>query len=814
MNPLPRANESSATPSAPARDADATVLARSRSDAAETRWGWLCAGLALATGATLALEIVLTRIFSVILWYHYGFMSISMALFGIGLAGVYVYLFPERFGRDRAEHATARAALVFALATLAALLGFHWIVSVQSHWPLGIFHRTLIFLVTGGPFFFAGLTVAIPLSRFTERIGVLYSADLLGAAAGAVLVIPLLAWLGGHASLIACAALASLAAACFAAAARSRSLAIGAGLALALSVAGIAFARETDFFRIRYVKRGRSQEDVIAEAWNSFSRVTVSAADSSDPARRISIDGGAATPMIPFSGDLQGVRDLGDRIQALGYYLRPYEHALILGAGGGPDILTAKLFEVERVQAVEINPLIVDFVRDDFRDFSGSPYDLPGVSFAVLDGRSYVAQSEEEFDLILLSEVDTTAAQAAGALTLVENSLYTVEAFQDYHDHLAEDGVLSITRNWNVSAHIMALRTVDMIQIAWRSRGCEEVERHVVVVAREGEDRAWGTLLASRQPFSDEALGRIRQVAERQHWRLVFDPGRTDNPPTFQALFGPEREAFLREYAYDVRATTDDRPYYFFFLKPLEFLFGESTVTPEEELDWGSKRTPRILMQLFGLVLALVLVFSFLIPITLGRLRFGSLRGAARGLSYFAAIGLGFILVELSLIQRYTLVLGQPLYAFACILGCLLVFSRLGSLLTHSFREPRRAARAVLLAVLLCTLVHAFAGPLLLSRSMGLGLPWRIALTFLSIAPLGFLMGMPLPLGMRMVQQDSPRSLAWAWGVNGSLSVVGSVVAMVISIFTGITSTIVVGSLMYALALAACTAGRRGALPS
>ncbi len=205
-------------------------------------------------------------------------------------------------------------------------------------------------------------------------------------------------------------------------------------------------------------------------------------------------------------------------------------------------------------------------------------------------------------------------------------------------------------------------------------------------------------------------------------------------------------------------------------------------------------------MQLSGLISALVLFFTFVLPILLGRLRFGAVRGAGKGLLYFAAIGLGFILVELSFIQRYTLVLGQPLYAFACILGCILVSSGLGSLATHSFRDERRAARWALLAICAGALVHAFAGPPLLSRSMSLELPWRIAITLLSIAPLGFLMGMPLPLGMRLVEQSAPRALAWAWGVNGSLSVMGTVLAMVISIFTGITWTIAAGGVLYAIA--------------
>lgn len=768
---------------------------------ATPRYGWIAFGLALATGSTIALEIVLTRIFSVILWYHYGFMSISLALFGIGLAGVYVYLFPGRFSRAAAGRVTAQAALLFALTSMAALFCFQWVVSVPEHWPLQMGFRTLLFVSTAIPFFFAGLIVAVPLSRYTERIGVLYGADLLGAAVGAVLVIPLLGWLGGHGAFFACSALAALAGITFSIAERKKGLLIGGLVMLGLAVAGIGMTSNTDYFRIRYVKRGRSQDDVIAERWNSFSRVAVAETRKPEPYRRITIDGGAATPMLPFSGDLQSVNFLARNIQALAYYIHPHKRALIIGSGGGPDILTAKLFEVPSIHAVEINPLIVDYVRNVFRDYTGSPYDLPGVSFTVADGRSFVARSDETYDLIQLSEVDTTAAQAAGALTLVENSLYTVEAFQSYYDHLTENGILSVTRNWTVSSQTMALRTVDLIRRSWESRGNTDLARSLIVVAPGPETAlSWGTLLASRRPFTAVELASVNRVAKRLGWKVLYSPvGK--NLESINALLGPGRDEFLREFPYDVSATTDDRPYFFFFLRPLSFLFGEGD--SGDDLDWGSRRTPRILLQLFVLISVLVLVFTFLLPMMIGRLRFGALHGAGRGLMYFASIGLGFILVELSFIQRYTLLLGQPLYAFACILGCILVCSGCGSFVTHRMRDERRAARIALSILIGGVTIHAFLIPWILALSMGFSLAARIGVTVATIAPLGFLMGMPLPLGMRLLKRESPQALAWAWGVNGSLSVFGTVLAMVISIFLGITTTILAGALGYLGALAA-----------
>ncbi|MDP7432483.1 MAG: hypothetical protein QF890_07915 [Myxococcota bacterium] len=779
----------------------------------QPRWFFLGLGLALATASTLMLEIVLTRIFSIILWYHYGFLTVSLALLGLGLAGVGVYLYPEHFARERAAVASSQAALLFAVTMLGAILIIQWPIADLEHGPLDFWNRTLIFVVILVPFFCAGLCVAIPLSRYTERIGVLYSADLIGAGVGAVVVIPLIGFAGGQPSVIACAALALLSASCFAWSARAKWMSCLAGVGAIACLFAMQLAIDSNFFQMRYTKWNiPSRPAVIAERWNSFSRITVhstrpevfgwhlgkGAPSEGRGFRPIIIDGSALTPMIAFEGDLETVDFLRFDITALGYRLRSPKSALVIGSGGGRDILTAKLFGAERVQAIEVNPLIVNFVREKFRDFSGSPYDLPGVTWRVEDGRSFVARSRESFDLVQVSAVDTTAAMAAGALSLVENSLYTVEAFEDYYDRLTEDGIVSFTRNFSIKSHLQSLRLVDLVSEAWRNQGVEDPGRHIVIVAPAANGFQWGTLLASRRPFTPVELRRIRQLVRELDFHLLYAPDRQNNPMAFRRLLGPDRDEFLESYPYDVAATSDERPYFFFFLKPFASKDG---LIRRNQLEFGVLKTPEILLQAFGLLAVLVLVLSFAVPVVLGRMRFGDARGGGRGLLYFAGIGLAFIMVELSLIQRSTLLLGQPVYALSGVLGCILVMSGLGSRLTHFFNDQRLARSTARVLVLLALGVGTYAilVPPLLRAAMSLEFSARVLVTFVTVAPLGFVMGMPLPLGMRLLARTNPQSLAWAWGVNGSLSVLGTVVAMTTSIFFGITTTLLVGALVYLL---------------
>jgi spermidine synthase len=792
-------------------------------------WRWIATGLALATCATLLLELVATRIFSVVLIYHFAFMAICLALFGVGLAGVVVYLWPARFNRASLSATTGWMALLFALSIVGALVAFHVIVNRATDWPLPFSSVMSIFLVMAVPFFFSGMAVAIPISRCPERIGWLYGADLVGAAIGTILVVPLLHLLGGPQSVVAAAVLACAAAVCFAVAAGGRRQKIVSAVGLLGLTTLLAIGSQAELFALHHSRAG-PETRLLYQEWNSFSRVSVwgpfysgsrwrigqgapvpVATDGSERPTHLAvvIDGGAQTPMPSFDGDLNEVAYFGYDVTALPYHVRPAHNALIIGTGGGRDILTARLLGVEQIQAVEINPLIVDIARNRFREFSGDPYGLPGVEVAVRDGRSFAAESHERYDVVQLAAVDTFAATGAGALALVEHSLYTVEAYEDYYDRLSDDGILAVTHLWGMPAPERALRTADLVRKAWRARGVEDPSRHIIIVGRRP---AWGTLLASRRPFTDDEVEQVRRLTARLGFGLLYAPGASDAHPAAVKLLGPEGDAFLREYPLDVSATTDDRPFFFFFDRPGDFLrAGLAGVTrlPERRGFLGEGAAPTLLVRLLVWMVGLCVLLIFVLPMVLGRMRLSSARGSGRNLLYFACIGLGFIMIEIPLIQRFTLLLGKPIFSFALILGCILIAAGIGSALSARIGEARisRAARVVALSVVVGGLLHAFLGPVMIHTGLRWGLALRIVGTLLCVAPLGLIMGMALPLGVRMTERRAPAAIAWGWGINGSLSVIGTILAMMLSVTMGMTAAVLVGVACYGLALFGVTGG-------
>jgi spermidine synthase len=789
-------------------------------------WGWIGLGLACATGSTLLLEIVITRIFSVVLIYHFAFMAICLALFGIGLAGILVYLYPERFPRRALSATTARLALGFGASIVIAFAAFSGLLRTFEIWPLPFSSVMAIFLIMAVPFFLSGLTVALPISRCTERIGLLYGADLVGAAAGAALAIPVLAWVGGPMAVVVCGMLACASALCFSIAASARISQLVSAGGVALCILLLAVGSNVDLLSLRHSRSG-PEEKLIYQWWNSFSRVSVwgpyyfgswwrLGRGAPRPGQipgtrsleathlRVVIDGGAATPMTRFDGDFRDLAYFRYDVTSLGYQLRPARSALIIGSGAGRDILTARALGVESIRAVEINPLVVDVTRRLFRDFSGNPYDLPGVDVSITDGRSFAAESTQEFDVVQLAAVDTFAATGGGALALVEHSLYTLEAFQDYHDRLAPDGILSVTHKWGERVPERALRAVDLVRRAWLSRGHPEPARHVVVIGRQ---LGWGTLLASRRPFEAADIDRIERLAARLGFGLLYAPDAPEPFAPIAGLLGPRAEDFLQEYRRDVAATTDDRPFFFFFERPADFLragivgVGEA---PRFEGDpVGEGAAPSLLVRMFLWMTGLNVLLVFLLPLVLGRLRLTAARGAGPSLAYFACIGLGFITIEIPLIQRYTLLLGQPIYAFAVILGCVLVASGVGSALSSRISDARLVARArlVLILIIAGAVLHALLAPKLISAGLRWELSSRVAVSIATIIPLGLVMGIPLPLGIRMLERRAPTAIAWGWGVNGSLSVMGTILAMMISVSIGLTGTILFGASSYALAV-------------
>ncbi len=774
------------------------------------------AGIFLVTLSTLVLQIALTRVFSAVLWYHFAFLAISVALFGAGAAGQWIYLSKRSYDTASVRERLHVASLLFGVAVPISFIAFSAQRSLTG-WlaPLGleeIGRWTLTYVVFALPFFFAGSCVALALAAYREDVSRLYFFDLFGAGLGCLLVVPLLAWLGGPGTVQAVSVIAAVAAASFA---------IGSGgarLAIALGAAGVMALLVPVFvgLDVPVLVEGKAAEaPKVMERWNAFSRVSVHEALVGPPMlwgmgskvdalpqvehRNISIDAYAGTPMIRLDGDLGKLDFLRGDVSALGYALfEPGGTALVIGAGGGRDVITALLFGARRIHAVEINPLVIGYARNEFGGFTGHIYEDPRVIPVVDEGRSYLAKLDERVDLIQASMVDTAAASAAGAFSLTENNLYTVEAFEQYYDRLTDDGVVTLTR-----AHPSeSLRLLGIAMEAWRRKGVARPADHVMIAANSGDLR-WFPLadvIVKRSALSPQDVAAVERRAEELGFGIAYKPGGGEDARFLEFATAPDLHEYARRFPIDISPTTDDSPFFFNFVRIRDVLFSDGAYVPLSVADTAVV----VLLRVLGIATALALLF-ILGPLALRRRLPLAAGRTLPFLSYFTCLGFGFILVEIPLIHRFILFLGHPVYALTVVLFALLISSGLGSLSTQRVESGTegRALAGSLLWVLALLAVSDFAVPPILRHFVGAPTPAKAVASVALIAPLGFAMGRPFPLGIRVVHARVTRLVPWVWGVNGAASVLGSVVAVVLAITLGFTGTLLAGLACYGGALAA-----------
>jgi hypothetical protein len=768
-------------------------------------------GIAATSAALLMTELALTRIFSVTMYYHFAFLAISIALFGLSASGVFVYVFRRRLAGIPTAALLCGGALLHAAATLGALaLLVRMYVGLNYSFDEAVV-LVAIYVVAAVPFFTGGAVIALAFSRLTSGINLLYGADLLGAACGCVALVPIMNRLGAPGVVLAAAALSAVAAACFAPA-RWRA-GVAAAALLLVAVPGALQLAGQPVFDVLYAKGYRNSVPLFSK-WNSFSRVAVHDIPHADwslsprftgkpgPSLHMDIDAGASTPLLKGSGDIADAAHLRYELTAVAYHLaeRPGGfRALVIGPGGGRDVLSALLFGASRVDGVEINPIIVhDVMLGAFRDYSGGLYTHPRVSIHVEDGRSFVRRSRERFDVIQASLVDTWAASSAGAYTLTENSLYTTEAFGEYLDHLTPNGMVSFTR-WVIDG----LRLVSLAQEACLRRGLDPA-RHVAIV----QHSTLMTFILKRSPFSADESARLQKLADELGFTLLYAPGvpapATSDPAEMKAmgaslrdyrelLLTGDRSRFLDDYRYDVSATTDDRPFFFHFVRLRDQL--ETGFNPTSPFGGGLSA----LLGLFAISAVLVLLF-IVVPLLAGGARPG--RGWAAWLAYFAALGAAFMLLEIALLQRFVLLLGHPVYSLTVTLFALLLGTGAGSVISR--RVPASAVRRVALRALVGAAAAALLAALALPALIDLAMPWplaaRIAAAAGLLAALGVLLGIALPAGMRQLDAAHPELVAWGWGMNGAFSVIGATAAIFIAMNWGFAVTLVSGALVYLLA--------------
>ncbi len=772
----------------------------------------LLAALFLVTLATVMFEVLLTRVFSVTMWYHFAFMAISMAMFGMTLGALLVFLRPAAWPEETLLPAMGRCALLFAL-SMVVVIFLHISLFLPSP-SLDLSPVVWTFAGAAVPFVFSGIFVCLALTRFPARIAQLYAVDLAGAAIGCLCVIAALHWLDGVSAVICCAALAALA---------GVPLLRGRGKAVAISVAvvlagtsiwaGIYLARhELAAFRIQHMK-GLEQTEIDYERWNSFSRIAVLRASDWTPAawslsrafkgpllvpsRWLQIDAAAGTQLIRFDGDLGKLEFLRWDLTNFVHHLRRDARIAIVGAGGGRDVLAARLFGQKRIVAVEINPNIIEVVNGRFGEYTGHLDRDPKVSFVADEARSYLARQKQRFDIVELTFIDTWAATAAGAYVLTENALYTVDGWKIFLERLDDDGLLSVTRG--VTAEMW--RLVALGREALRAIGAAQPERHMVLVTnrRPLRPHSWGPmglLLVRKTPFPEAELTQIRELADRMEFEVEFQPGWGKTPLVSALATGQGMEDERLRGATNFDAPTDDQPFFFNMVRPSKWM---STGGLDSPL---SHQSVVVLMDLLLGVLALALL-CIALPLVFARVALA--RADTALLCFFAAIGMGFMLIEISMLQRLIVFLGHPIYSLSVILFVLLLAGGIGSRISARVPDDRlRASGFGLLALLTAVLVAAGLATIpLVTAFQGSETPLRIAIAGVLMAVMGTFMGMAFPLGMRLALASRRELGPWLWGVNGAMSVLASVLAVVIAMAFGISVSFWTGVASYLLGLGA-----------
>lgn len=804
-------------------------------------------GIAILSSATILLELALLRLFAVQQFYHFAFMAISLALLGAGASGSLLSVRGRRFS-------PGPLCLAFGLTAMLAYLLINYLPfdSFSIAWDRRqLVYLALYFLAAAVPFFFAGLLVGGELMRQEDSRSAqppgshrVYGANLIGSAAGALASLPILAAFSGEGAVVFAALLGAVAGLLFGLLNMRR----GQSQATSRTVTAMAFifilagsvilVWPPDFMQQRMspyktlpVLLQTLDTKHLLTAWDAAARVDVVDSPTIHVMPGLSLLSPVGPPeqlgltldgdnLMPISGLLPDAEEAQDLAQAmplgLVFELRPRARALILEAGTGLDVLLALASGAAEVVAVEAQRLIIEVVRDRFKAFTDGLYSDPRVTIVNQSGRVYARQANDAaFDVAIVALTDPHRPVTSGAYSLTEDYIYTVEAFADYLRTLNDDGLLVITR-WLQTPPSESARTFGTLADALRALGAEPAD-HLAAF----RTLRTMTIVASRRPFSDTELETIRTFLNQRNFDPVYYRGvRPEELNRFSVLQEPsyhdlfvailaDPAAVYANYRFDIRPPTDDRPFFFHYFKWRQ--------APEILATFGLTWQPFggsgffvlvALLLLVGLASAVLIISPLLVMRRAGLPGQGALGQPVsqpgvpvplwrwRVFVYFACLGLAFLFVEVPLAQHFILILDQPVTALAIVLFAILLFSGLGSLTVRRWSLAWGLGLLVILIILY---------PLLLKLLTGLALDqpatWRVLLTVLALAPLGYLMGLPFAGGLRIVEAAEPGLVPWAWAINGSFSVVSSVLAVMVALSWGFSTVLWLGAAAYTLAL-------------
>lgn len=903
--------------------------------------GIFCLGLSV-----IMFEIALTRVFAIMMWHHFTYMVISIGLLGFGASGS--LLTATGLGRKAggAERALVWTSLAYGLSVVLAFC-FTTFVRIDS---LAVWQRPenalalfLIYLIVFVPFLLGGLGIGLALTRFSTIVNKLYFADLVGSAVGASLSVLALKAFGSSAAVVIAGFFGLLAAFCFSFTTPRRYFVLSVpgvivGLWLLLGFTGISPMTVAKIeWRVPYAVgkeaatverlledlkfRGAVGDDVeLVKMPSATAEVEIGPSIPGAPmiggdmgmvdwdnivARAVGQDGTAPTMLYEGASDLAKFPFLDDTQAASAYVVhkasgRGGQKSMVIGVGGGVDVLVALANGASHVTAVELNTAMIEMVTERYDDYLGGLFTTgplaDKINLVNSEGRAWLRSHDDKYDVIQMSGVDSYTALSGGAYTLSESYLYTIEAVQDFYEHLNEDGIVCYSR-FMLRAPNTARETLRLANIAvegLRAAGVTAPERHVCVL-RGGLD--WASTMIKQSPFTSAEIAALREFARKEAFvGVVYDPliGRHDAIETlpehfsvllpairdrlagasatagdrddavrawfvaaadvakgkevskallpasvrgqqvadvmlqllteltpqirsqatyikntirdFRELLTSSREGkefFYAEYPFDVRPATDDAPFFFNFYKWSGLFSGRGASGGDGIFNYHSEFPIGHFVLGISMVQILALA-ALLIFMPLRKLRASGVRtpGTGRIFLYFAALGLGFMLFEIALMQKLVIFLGHPTYALSVVLTSLLASAGLGSLWSGRIRQIRREHLVlIMLGVLAVVAGNVLFVNFLLPGLLGLDLWLRVLIVVAVLVPTGLVLGMPFPSGIRVVEQMCPHLIPWGWAINAFFSVFGSIFCIVLSMAIGFSNVFYVAGGVYAVGL-------------
>jgi hypothetical protein len=776
------------------------------------------AALAFLTAfTTLYAQVLVHRLVSLKLVNNLAFLVVSLTMLGFAVSGVLLTRWQQALLRRRSEAIVAAAAL-FAISMVGVSAAFAH-APAGAQWAgsrlefLGAFLRVApLALLYAIPFTFSGLVLGLLLASPDLPTARVYFADLLGSGAGALAVIPSIGIFGVETALMAAAAafVVGTAALC-----GPRDRRVRAVTAAALALVGLAALAPGAFFDMRYpagsvldATRHPGSGFVLEHvAWDPVARVELTRIPTPSPQtvawpylvgddarllsqfRRLVTQNNTAFTYAPsWDGRPESLAGVDRTLYAAAYQASGIERprVLVVGVGGGFDVLTA-LRSDATVDAVEVNRATVEILRHTYRDEFRAWVEDPRVRLRHAEGRHLLSTTTSLFDVIQLSGVDSVSGTPAAARVFSENYLYTQEAFDLLLSRLSEDGIVNMMRTEYRPPREM-LRALVTATAALRRAGATRPADHVAMLL--SNDGLFAALLVKRSAFRDVEIARLQAwAATNPFFRLAAYPGRSGQPDNAYAAFlslnDPRLEAaFVARYPFDIRPVSDDRPFFFRY----SYWWHLFTSDP-----WARSSVPALELGLLSLLAVAAPAATACVALPLHRLAGAGLRvpHAGRFAIFFAAIGTGFMAVELALLQKLGLFLGHPNHALAVVLAALLVSAGVGSLASARIVEALRGLRFV--GYLLSAVVLIEVAVVLDRLVVFLGRPFalRVVLVAALVAPVGLLQGAYFPTGLARLKGASSAFVPWAWGLNGAFSVLAPIAGIAVSVTWGFQSLLV-----------------------